>query len=95
MNENYLPDAIRSIMNFRNWRRFDYKQAEFTNVGRYTLFKSYNTIVGIAFDGVMYELGKYSRTTSKQVSQFCAKYGYERQLLERPDADIYCKAQNY
>ena len=32
--------------------------------------KSYNTIVGFIYNGVLYEVGKYSKTTSKQITMF-------------------------
>lgn len=36
----------------------------------YRILKSYNTIVGFIHRGTLYET-KYSRTTSKQVTQYC------------------------
>lgn len=53
------------------------KQQNFyvAKVGNHTILKSYNTIVGIIIDN--YELAqvKYSRTTSKQVTQYCNSVG--------------------
>ncbi len=55
------------------WERFRSCQAWVSNLidGRYRLIKSYRTIVGL-IDNVSreyYEIGKYSSTTSKQVTQ--------------------------
>lgn len=49
------------------------KQQNFyvAKVGNHTILKSYNTIVGIIIDNQELFEVKYSRTTSKQVSQFC------------------------
>ena len=55
------------------WTRVGYKQAWTSNVlqKRYILIKSYQTIVGIVDlqDEEFFEIGKYSPTTSKQVTQ--------------------------
>lgn len=53
--------------------------------------KSYRTIVGFAdtTDDIIYEYGKYSRTTSKQFSQISHQvfgYEYKRELV---DVDTY------
>ena len=46
------------------------------HIGNYKLFKSYWTIVALVdFDNqVVYRLGKWSQTTSKQTTQFCNQY---------------------
>lgn len=46
---------------------------------------SYTTVVGFFYDGVVYEIGKYSRTTSKQFTQICNAYfsSYERIYMEK------------
>lgn len=79
--------------NENHWKRFGYKQAEIlvSAYGAPLLFKSYDTIVGVIVDGKFYELGKYSRTTSKQVTQFCNIYDLERVLMDRPD-DSYANS---
>ena len=41
----------------------------------YRILKSYNTIVGLIYRGTLYET-KYSRTTSKQVTQYCNNLPY-------------------
>ena len=59
--------------NFREWTRFNHCQAWISPLldGRYKLVKSYETIVAIIdLDmDTLYELGKWSSTTSKQVTQ--------------------------
>lgn len=61
--------------------QFGYKQAYISEVvkideKRYVLFKSYHTIVALVDieNGVVYRLGKWSSTTSKQTTQFCSHY---------------------
>lgn len=55
------------------WTRFDYKQCWVSNCisNRYFLVVSYNTLVAVIDDqnGELYELGKWSVTTSKQITQ--------------------------
>ena len=48
------------------------KQQNFyvAKVGNHTILKSYNTIVGIVLNNESVAQVKYSRTTSKQVSQY-------------------------
>ena len=67
--------------NTPEWTRFDKKQAWWsqifiTSTGQYRLFKSYDTIVALVniHTGDFYEIGKYSRTTSKQVTQFFSAF---------------------
>lgn len=59
---------------------------------RYILIKSYSTIVGMVDtdERKVYEFGKYSPTTSKQMTQLCGEkfYLYDRELLQRPNVDI-------
>lgn len=99
---------IKNIINYAVtqhtvWQRFDYKQAEYEVIKYrskwFTLFKSYDTIVGVydMDDDVFYELGKYSPTTSKQVSQFCSNNlgNPTRVLLDRPKWSNRWVAQNY
>ena len=56
------------------------KQQNFyvARIGNHTILKSYNTIVGIITDEKLYQV-KYSRTTSKQVTQYCNNHN----VLER------------
>ena len=58
------------------WKRIKTRNFYISNTFRYNnhyiiLFKSYNTIVGFVdyTENVFYEIGKYSRTTSKQMTQ--------------------------
>lgn len=55
------------------WKQFRHCNAYISNciLNRYFLVKSYNTIVAVIDDqnGELYELGKWSKTTSKQVTQ--------------------------
>lgn len=48
-------------------------------------FQSYTTIVGFVdnMTHTFYEIGKYSRTTSKQVTIFCNTYGYNKVYVDR------------
>lgn len=55
------------------WTRFDKKQCWVSNCikNRYFLVISYNTLVAVIDDqnGELYEFGKWSVTTSKQITQ--------------------------
>lgn len=55
------------------WFRFNSCQAYTSGIleDRYILIKSYSTIVGLVdiANQMFYEIGKYSRTTSKQITQ--------------------------
>ena len=55
------------------WKQFRHTNAYISNciLNRYFLVKSYNTIVAVIDDqiGELFELGKWSPTTSKQVTQ--------------------------
>ena len=63
------------------WKRFRHCNAYTSNciLNRYFLVKSYDTIVAVIDDqeGELYELGKWSRTTSKQVTQIFNMPDYE------------------
>lgn len=74
-----------------NWKQFRHCNAYISNClfNRYFLIKSYSTIVAVIDDqqGELYELGKWSRTTSKQVTQIfnmndyeCHIYGFSKLL---------------
>lgn len=56
-----------------------------TEYNSYDLFKSYGTLVAMADHNAckVYEFGKYSRTTSKQISTWINTWyrGYERVLI--------------
>ncbi len=87
MNKFFSDAELKSILNWYKyecadeieWTRFGYKQAWFSQLldfDNLRLFKSYNTIVALVdiSEGVFYELGKWSTTTSKQVTQFYNAY---------------------
>ena len=63
------------------WKQFRKCNAYISSCiyNRYFLVKSYNTIVAVIDDqnGELYELGKWSRTTSKQVTQIYNMPDYE------------------
>ena len=68
-----LRNHLASECYMRKWTRFGSKQCWVSDCifNRYFLVKSYSTIVAIIDDqnGQLFELGKYSVTTSKQVTQ--------------------------
>lgn len=61
------------VMGDVTWKQFRHCKAYISSCinNRYFLVKSYSTIVAVIDDqqGELYELGKWSRTTSKQVTQ--------------------------
>ena len=69
-----LTDTLTHSIQFLTvqWRRFNSCQAFTCKYSpKYDLIKSYSTIVGLVDNEnqTMYELGKWSRTTSKQITQ--------------------------
>lgn len=54
-----------------DFKRVKQQNFYYTRYNNHTILKSYNTIVGIIIDDQELFEVKYSRTTSKQVSQFC------------------------
>ena len=70
------------------WKRIRNRNFYISNTFRYNehyiiLFKSYNTIVGFVdeTENMFYEIGKYSRTTSRQMTQIynmCFSKNYPR-----------------
>lgn len=82
---NDIVNALQSKRFDIDWVRFNYCNAYTTagalieitigNDDYYVLpIMSYTTIVGFVYNGVAYEVGKYSRTTSKQFTQICNTY---------------------
>lgn len=75
---NFLGIAKEIIVNELDfdWNRIKSKNCYYSkwieyNGEMYRLLKSYNTVVGIQNNhNGFWELGKYSRTTSKQVTEF-------------------------
>jgi hypothetical protein len=70
------------------WVQFHRCNAYISDVidDRYRLIKSYATVVGIADCDTLdvWEIGKYSQTTSKQVTQICNQVftGYTRHYID-------------
>ena len=67
--KNKLMGTPEAMM--MKWKRFRRCQAYTANYSkRYDIIKSYTTIVGIVDkeERVMYELGKWSQTTTKQMT---------------------------
>lgn len=80
-NENMKETIKKDLLHARNchkeWRQFGSKQCYYTECifndetqNFYKLVRSYNTIVAIWYSAYFIELGKWSTTTSKHVSQF-------------------------
>lgn len=93
---NDIVNALQSKRFNIDWVRFNHCNAYTTdgalidvtlgNTDYYVLpIMSYTTVVGFAYNGIVYEIGKYSRTTSKQFTQICNTYfsGYERIYMEK------------
>lgn len=86
-NESYFLKVGAQIERAQfgeNATQLDSKQAWIHRIGKYIVLQSYNTLVGVLDSENMtfFEFGKYSRTTSAQVSSFCALYGCKRELIK-------------
>lgn len=83
------------MLNFQRVKQQNFYYARYNNQ---TILKSYNTIVGIIIDNQELFEVKYSRTTSKQVSQFCNIYPiatkYKNVVSANDLHDIIKKATN-
>jgi len=99
MSEYTAIKTARQLNSFPNnltikWHQFNHCQAWVSEClhNRFFLIKSYQTIVGIVDDqeGDFFEMGKYSTTTSKQMTQiFRQRFSdCERKLIRRIDADV-------
>ena len=82
---NNIKDIIKRVQDEKHlirWQQFNHCQAYTGSYIGYRFIKSYNTVVGLIDDinGIVYECGKYSRTTSKQFTQICNSLltGYKR-----------------
>lgn len=99
-NENMKETIEKDLLHARNchkdWRQFGYKQCYYTEClfneetqNFYKLVRSYNTIVAILYDEYYIELGKWSTTTSRQVTQFYNEYvsrtGQKRLFIDMKD----------
>lgn len=75
------------------------KQQNFyvAKVGNNTILKSYNTIVGIITDDKKLYQVKYSRTTSKQVSQYynnlVSLFDYKNYIIDKNELQDIIKAK--
>lgn len=96
MKETIEKDLLHARNRKQEWTRFNYKQCYFTEYlfneetqNFYKLVRSYNTIVAILYDAYYIELGKWSTTTSKQVTQFYNEYvagtGAKRLFIDMRD----------
>lgn len=93
---NDIINSLQSKRHIIEWVRFNHCNA-YTTAGAlvnvtigndefYVLpIMSYTTVVGFWYDGTVYEIGKYSRTTSKQFTQICNAYfsNYDRIYMEK------------
>ena len=75
--ETIKKDLLYARNRKKEWTRFNYNQCYSTEYifneetqNFYKLVRSYNTIVEIWYSAYFIELGKWSKTTSKHVSQF-------------------------
>lgn len=80
-NENIKETIKKDLSHAKNchleWRQFGCKQCYYSDCvfndetqNFYKIVRSYNTIVAILYDDNFIELGKWSKTTSKQITQF-------------------------
>lgn len=87
MNENINKANALSVV-VSKWNRFRNCNAYVSGVveGRYQLIKSYRTIVAMVDNATstVYEFGKYSQTTSKQITQIINSMfrGYVREFID-------------
>lgn len=88
-NKNKIIEEILETtdLNDLDWHRFKHCQAQYSEPFKdfetdymIQFFVSYTTVVAVIIDGQLYELGKYSQTTSKQITQWWGYY--DRELLE-------------
>lgn len=86
-NEEYFKQiGQEELCYFGNYgfgKQLDSKQAWIYDFGFGLVLQSYNTLVGFLdySKNTFYEFGKYSQTTSKQVTTLCRKLDCERVLL--------------
>ena len=87
-NNNLINKANSLNTPNTRWRQFRSCQAWVSDAvaDRYRLIKSYRTIVAMVDteEHIVFEFGKYSTTTSKQVTQIINSMfsGYTRELLD-------------
>lgn len=93
---NDIVNALQGMRGSIDWVQFNHCNAYTTGgaierviIGETEYFvqpiMSYSTIVGFVHECVVYEIGKYSRTTSKQFTQICNTYfsEYDRIYMEK------------
>ena len=102
---NDIRNALQSERHHIEWFRFNHCNAYTTmgalvnvTIGNDEYFvlpiMSYETVVGFVYERVVYEIGKYSQTTSKQMTQICKAYfsDYDRIFMKKGIADtVLCR----
>jgi hypothetical protein len=98
--KNYLEIAKQVKENTENWKQFDKKNMWWSDAitlqdgCTYRVLKSYNTIVAVidVIESKLIEIGKWSSTTSKQVTQYHGKYckSFDRVLLKQNLSREWC-----
>lgn len=82
------------MLEFKRIRQQNFYVAK---VGNNTILKSYNTIVGIITDDKKLYQVKYSRTTSKQVSQYynnlVSLFDYKNYIIDKNELQDIIKAK--
>lgn len=88
-----MEDVIKKVhelqvKNSMRWSQVDQKQLYLSQMldGNFQLIKSYATVVGLVdhANDTMYEIGKYSKTTSCQITHLQRNVlsGYKREYVE-------------
>lgn len=76
---NDIRNSLQADRYQIHWKPFRHCNAKYSDEVVITIgdtdykvkaFMSYTTIVAFEYEGVVYEIGKYSRTTSRQVTWF-------------------------
>lgn len=93
---NGIITELQKHINCIDWSQFRHTNAYlgdfyWVNVGgkdyHILSYRSYDTVVAFVYKGIFYEVGKYSRTTSKQVTQiyneFNVRNSYSRHFVPR------------
>lgn len=93
---NAIVTELQHNINLIEWSRFRYTNAYlgdfyWVNVDgkdyHILPYRSYNTVVAFAYMSDFYEVGKYSQTTSKQVTkiynEFYARSSFSRHFVPR------------
>lgn len=96
MLSNEVANAIRNELqnNMHNisWNKYHYTNVYLGDVTNVTIdditynvipYRSYNTVVAFLHFWNFYEVGKYSRTTSKQVTQIYNEFYGSNTIMQR------------